>query len=88
MFVTSREISGRHIDNTMAKDRDHWRGMVECVGTLMTTLQAVFFGMVLALAPCVALLGFFLWHEGIDLWPESGISVLEPNDQPSYRDAQ
>jgi hypothetical protein len=33
----------------------------------MTTLQAVFLGMMLAWTPCVVLLAFWLWRDGIGL---------------------
>jgi hypothetical protein len=38
---------------------------IERVGTPMTTIQAVFFGMMLALTPSMVVLAFFLWREGI-----------------------
>jgi hypothetical protein len=68
-----------------------WLGSVRLVdawGTPMTTLQAVFLGIMLALTPSVAVLAFLLWRDGVDLWPDGGFPVLESNDQPSYGDAQ
>jgi hypothetical protein len=38
---------------------------VKRVGTLMPTVQAVIFGMLLALTPSLVLLGILLWREGI-----------------------
>ncbi len=38
----------------------------------MTTLQAVFLGMMLAWTPSVVLLAFLLWREGIGVEEESG----------------
>ena len=36
-------------------------------GASMTTIQAVFFGIMLALTPCIAVLAFLLWREGIGI---------------------
>ena len=49
----------------------------------MTTVQAVFLGMMIALTPSVALLAFLLWREGTN-----ETLALEFNDQPLYPDAQ
>jgi hypothetical protein len=38
----------------------------------MTTLQAVFLGMMLAWTPSVVLLAFFLWRDGIGLEEPAG----------------
>jgi len=38
----------------------------------MTTLQAVFLGMMLSWTPSVVLLAFLLWRDGIDLVEEGG----------------
>jgi hypothetical protein len=38
----------------------------------MTTLQAVFLGMMLAWTPSVVLLAFFLWRDGIGLEEGAG----------------
>jgi hypothetical protein len=52
----------------------------------MTTIQAVFFGMMLALTPSLVLLAFFLWREGIGV---RGIDAdLEFDDQPPYPNTQ
>ena len=40
---------------------------VERVGTPMTTIQAVVFGVMLALTPSMLVLAFLLWREGIGL---------------------
>src|SRR6266849_6057258 len=48
----------------------------------MTTIQAVFFGVMLALTPSLVLLAFFLWREGIGV-REVGAD-LEFDDQPPY----
>jgi hypothetical protein len=40
---------------------------VERVGPLMTTIQAVIFGVMLALTPSMLVLAFLLWREGIGL---------------------
>jgi hypothetical protein len=42
----------------------------------MTTLQAVFLGMMLAWTPGVVLLAFLLWREGIGL-EEGGLDRLQ-----------
>lgn len=47
-----------------------WAGLVrevERVGTPMTTIQAVVFGVMLALTPSMLVLAFLLWREGIGL---------------------
>jgi hypothetical protein len=49
----------------------------------MTTIQAVFFGVMLALTPSVVLLAFLLWREGIGLRSNS-----EFDDQPPYPNTQ
>jgi hypothetical protein len=36
----------------------------------MTTIQAVFFGITLALTPCVVAFAFILWREGIGIREE------------------
>jgi len=38
---------------------------VERTGAPMTTIQAVLFGVMLALTPSLVLLAFLLWREGI-----------------------
>ncbi len=38
----------------------------------MTTLQAVFLGMMLSWTPSVVLMAFLLWRDGIDLVEEGG----------------
>jgi hypothetical protein len=48
----------------------------------MTTIQAVFFGMMLALTPSLVLLAFLLWREGIV------DANLEVDDQPPYANSQ
>jgi hypothetical protein len=40
---------------------------VERAGTPMTTIQAVFFGVILALTPSIVVLAFLLWREGIGI---------------------
>ena len=59
----------RHINTTMRTKRDRvWAGLVrevERVGTPMTTIQAVVFGVMLALTPSMLVLAFLLWREGI-----------------------
>jgi hypothetical protein len=45
----------------------------------MTTIQAVFFGIMLAWTPSLVLLAFLLWRERIGLKPD-----LEFDDQPPY----
>jgi hypothetical protein len=40
---------------------------VERVGAPMTTIQAVFFGIMLALTPSMVVLALLLWREGIGL---------------------
>jgi len=46
----------------------------------MTTLQAVFLGMMLALTPSLALLAFVLWRDGVGLRSDrdSGSRVWRP----------
>jgi hypothetical protein len=44
---------------------------VERVGPTMTTIQAVFFGVMLALTPSMLVLAFLLWREGIGLADDS-----------------
>ena len=36
-------------------------------GASMTTIQAVFFGIMLALTPSIVVLAFLLWREGIGI---------------------
>jgi len=52
----------------------------------MTTIQAVFFGVMLAWTPSLDLLAFLLWREGIGV-REAGTD-LEFNDQPPYPSTQ
>ena len=51
------------------RDKDMGRQVreVERVGTPMTTIQAVAFGVMLALTPSMLVLAFLLWREGIGL---------------------
>jgi hypothetical protein len=51
------------------RDKDMGRQVreVERVGTPMTTIQAVVFGVMLALTPSMLVLAFLLWREGIGL---------------------
>jgi hypothetical protein len=51
-------------------------------GAPMTTIQAVFFGVMLALTPSLVLLAFLLWREGIGV-REVGAD-LKIDDQPHY----
>jgi hypothetical protein len=37
------------------------------LGGTMTTIQAVFFGVMLALTPSIVVLAFLLWREGIGI---------------------
>jgi hypothetical protein len=55
---------------------------VERGGAPMTTIQAVWFGVMLALTPSLVLLAFLLWQEGIGL-REVGAD-LEVDDQPPH----
>jgi hypothetical protein len=57
---------------------------VERVGTPMTTIQAVFLGMMLALTPSIVLLAVLLLREDVGL--RQANSDLE--DQPPYPRAQ
>jgi len=46
------------------------RGLIRTVepgGAPMTTIQAVFFGIMLALTPSIVVLAFLLWREGIGI---------------------
>jgi hypothetical protein len=52
----------------------------------MTTIQAVFFGVMLALTPSLVLLAFLLWQEGIGV-REAGAD-LKIDDQPPYPNIQ
>jgi hypothetical protein len=52
----------------------------------MTTIQAVFLGVMLALTPSLVLLAFLLWREGIGV-REVGAD-LEFDDQPPYPNTQ
>jgi hypothetical protein len=52
----------------------------------MTTIQAVLFGVMLALTPSLVLLAFLLWREGIGV-REVGAD-LEVDDQPPYPNSQ
>jgi len=52
----------------------------------MTTIQAVFFGVMLALTPSVVLLAFLLWREGIGVREVD--ANLEFGDQPPYPNIQ
>jgi hypothetical protein len=51
------------------RDKDMGRQVreVERVGPPMTTIQAVFLGVMLALTPSMLVLAFLLWREGIGL---------------------
>jgi hypothetical protein len=44
----------------------------------MTTIQAVFFGMMLALTPSMLVLAFLLWREGI------GLADDRPNGEANF----
>jgi len=48
-------------------------------GDAMTTIQAFFFGVMVAWTPSVVLLAFFLWRDGIGVRNNS-----EFGDQPTY----
>jgi hypothetical protein len=52
----------------------------------MTTIQAVFFGMMLALTPSLVLFAFLLWREGIGV--RAIDAKLEVDDQPPYPNSQ
>ena len=39
----------------------------QSAGAPMTTIQAVFFGIMLALTPSIVVLAFLLWREGIGI---------------------
>jgi hypothetical protein len=52
----------------------------------MTTAQAVFLGIMLALTPSMILLGFLLWRDGIGLREVD--ADLEFDDQPPYPNPQ
>lgn len=47
------------------RDRQGSLGQVKRVGTLMPTVQAVIFGVLLALTPSLVLLGILLWRERV-----------------------
>jgi hypothetical protein len=49
----------------------------------MTTIQAVFLGIMLAWTPSLVLLAFLLWREGMGLKRD-----LEFDDQPPYAKTQ
>jgi hypothetical protein len=55
-------------------------------GAPMTTIQAVFFWVMLALTPSLVLLAFLLWLEGIGV-REVGAD-LKIDDQPPYPSIQ
>jgi hypothetical protein len=48
----------------------------------MTTIQAIFFGVMLALTPSLVLLAFLLWREEIGVRKVD--ANLEFDDQPPY----
>jgi hypothetical protein len=52
----------------------------------MTTIQAVFFGIMLALTPSLVLLAFLLWREKIGF--REVYANLEFDDQPPYPNSQ
>lgn len=56
--------------------------MRRVVGATMTTIQAVFFGIMLAWTPSLVLLAFFLWRDGIGLPQVDG--AMEFDDKPPY----
>jgi hypothetical protein len=58
----------------------------------MTTIQAVIFGVMIALTPSLVLLAFLLWREGIGLLDHGDCRnpshILELEDQPPYQSGQ
>jgi hypothetical protein len=52
----------------------------------MTTIQAVFFGVMLAWTPSLVLVAFLFWRKGIGL--AQGDGDLELDDQPPYSNTQ
>ena len=56
------------------------------VGAPMTTIQAVFFGVILALTSSVVLLAFLIWREGFGV--REANANLEFDDQPPYPNSQ
>jgi hypothetical protein len=52
----------------------------------MTTIQAVFFGIMLAWTPSLVLLAFFLWRDGIGLPQVDG--GMKFDDKPPYPNAR
>jgi hypothetical protein len=52
-------------------------------GAQMTTIQAVFFGVMLALTPSLVLLAFLLWREGIGLRSNSEFDRQPPIPRPN-----
>ena len=52
----------------------------------MTTVEAFFFGVMVAWTPSIILLAFFLWREGVGLREAGASSEFE--DQPPYPNTQ
>jgi hypothetical protein len=59
---------------------------VERVGAPMTTIQAVFLGMMLTWTPSLVLVAFLFWRDEIVVQKVG--ADLEFDDQPPYRNAQ
>ena len=74
-----------HVTTTMHAERDTHAGIrrVERVGTPMTTIQAVVFGVMLALMPSMILLAFLLCREGTGSQAD-----LKFDDQPPHANTQ
>jgi hypothetical protein len=66
----------------MHAQREQQIRRVERVGAPMTTIQAIFFGVMLALTPSLVLLAFLLWREEIGVRKVD--ANLEFDDQPPY----
>jgi hypothetical protein len=57
-------------------------GAGRVVGAAMTTIQAVFFGIMLAWTPSLVLVAFLLWRDGIGLRRvDAGLAF---DDEPPY----
>jgi hypothetical protein len=63
---------------------------VERAGAPMTTIRAVFLGVMLALTPSVVWLAFLLWREGIGVRKvDANLEVDDQaDDQPPYPKSQ
>ena len=75
--IDAVEASARHnranlAAHALVSGRAQWCAAKECqrVGTLMTTIQAVMLGVMLALTPSLVLLAFLVWREGIGVIDE------------------